>query len=642
MKRILMLILLYSLFLHPTSAQAIQTEAAALDVVLISDTSGSMAYTDPQRLRVDAARLLLEILPAGSRIGGIVFSGAVHSAAPLALKQTSSVDNVVSLIADSSPTGYTNLGAALEHALSMVSGRENAALILLTDGSTELDSSDALAASLQARDRALAEAKAQGIPIYGVALNANGKGNVDEIVSMTQACVEVSCAEDLELAYSTLASLLQGGVRTPETVLLPYSGTFRIPSGGVCEVNLVVISPPDDMAISITRPDGTTLTPQELSSARIVTGHCTLIKLTQPLQTGLWRYSITSRNTVSVSTHLVYNSQFQIDLLTDPQIPFPDQSVTVTARLSDGTTSICDNAFSLTAQAVHADTGAIQPLSLLPNDNCYTALWTPEETGTYYLTVTACLLGGVASRTGQLTVSVEDRPPIPASETQSATRWSGPFSGDIRLDLSNWFTDPEGAPLTYQHTIPGAFLSGDELVLTADTPAGIYSVWALDGKNTPTYVQLQVKTRPTWFLILPAALVLTGLLLFLFLLWRSSGLAGCVTVELDGQRTVAGLSGHRMHLARLLRQAGLDPHRAAPSACFRATKNGPILDTGTGHVILLRPRQPAAIFLSDGAQLTLTLGGDLFDPSDTPHRDADWSFSPAPSFSDDNYAPNWD
>ncbi|HED17975.1 MAG TPA: VWA domain-containing protein, partial [Gammaproteobacteria bacterium] len=112
---------------------------AGVDVVLVMDSSGSMAKNDPQKLRVPAAKMFMSLLSEQDRIGLISFSDngypVLHLTAPgpkTNARILASADKV------SSRGVYTNLYAALEKGLAMLekegqSGKEKM-LVLMSDG----------------------------------------------------------------------------------------------------------------------------------------------------------------------------------------------------------------------------------------------------------------------------------------------------------------------------------------------------------------------------------------------------------------------------------------------------------------------------------------------------------------------------
>ena len=115
--------------------------------------------------------------------------------------------------------GDTNIGMAIELATQMLqnSGNPNlrSAIILLSDGNTDLPkdtTGQALAASEQSKKNAIDVARAQGIKIHSVCLNANGAAKKQELQDISDAtggvCVEVKSAEDLKEVFNQFYNII--------------------------------------------------------------------------------------------------------------------------------------------------------------------------------------------------------------------------------------------------------------------------------------------------------------------------------------------------------------------------------------------------------------------------------------------------
>ena len=82
------IVLLVALLLYSNSASADEKELTndspeGLDVVLLMDASGSMLTTDSLRLRDQGAKLFLQFIKAGDRLGIVQFAGEANVLQPL-------------------------------------------------------------------------------------------------------------------------------------------------------------------------------------------------------------------------------------------------------------------------------------------------------------------------------------------------------------------------------------------------------------------------------------------------------------------------------------------------------------------------------------------------------------------------------
>jgi Ca-activated chloride channel family protein len=136
-------------------------------VVLISDTSGSMAATDVSPTRLDAARhaalTFLDRVPKQLRVGLVAFSDSPHTV----LRPTLDRNAIGATIESLDASGATATGDALNTALGNVTLIDSkkrhppAAIVLLSDGKTTAGSDPLEAAREAARLK---------IPVYTVAL----------------------------------------------------------------------------------------------------------------------------------------------------------------------------------------------------------------------------------------------------------------------------------------------------------------------------------------------------------------------------------------------------------------------------------------------------------------------------------------
>ncbi|MCA8979001.1 MAG: VWA domain-containing protein [Planctomycetes bacterium] len=116
-----------------------EVERAGHDVVVVVDTSRSMLVQDVRPDRLTRAkrevRGLLQRLE-GDRVGLLAFAGDVREVAPLTHDRRTLEQFVDTLSPRDNLVGGTNIGAALERAVSLFDGRSGAheAIVLITDG----------------------------------------------------------------------------------------------------------------------------------------------------------------------------------------------------------------------------------------------------------------------------------------------------------------------------------------------------------------------------------------------------------------------------------------------------------------------------------------------------------------------------
>jgi Ca-activated chloride channel homolog len=153
---------------RPQATVGVPVERAS--VVLVTDVSGSMAATDVDPSRLDAAkaaaRSFLDRVPQQLRVGLVAFSTSPHTtSAP-----TETHDEVRAAIEGLNADGATVTGDGLAAALKLINERDDerrrppAAVVLLSDGKTT-DGRDPVGVAR--------EAKRLSVPIYTVSLGTD-------------------------------------------------------------------------------------------------------------------------------------------------------------------------------------------------------------------------------------------------------------------------------------------------------------------------------------------------------------------------------------------------------------------------------------------------------------------------------------
>jgi Ca-activated chloride channel homolog len=158
---------------RPTAAISVPRERSS--VMLAVDVSGSMAASDVQPSRIEAARqagkTLIERLPGQAQVGLVSFNGQANLINPLT-RDHQAVENSLEALR---PGGGTAIGDGLQLAVQELTqswGADGGAkhpptmIVLLTDGSSNTGIAPADAA---------AQAKAAGIPVETVGIGVRGQ-----------------------------------------------------------------------------------------------------------------------------------------------------------------------------------------------------------------------------------------------------------------------------------------------------------------------------------------------------------------------------------------------------------------------------------------------------------------------------------
>lgn len=256
--------LLLSMWVVVTCAQVAWVRPAAgsaappehLAVLFILDDSGSMQGNDPSNRRYAAAALFIAALDEGDRAGVLGFAstsrpitnGMVEIAGQL------SKADLIAMLQPVPADGYTDVKAAFEAAQAMMESAAaegyHTVVIFLTDGRPEVPGMTA-----GYPEEALSAARALGVPIYAVALTAQGQtAFLDQVATGTGGkVVPAAQADDLLDSFLSILGELKdrtilgqdGGAITIDARLAPYIDTLT----------LIAVHPQAD-GVQLVGPDG--------------------------------------------------------------------------------------------------------------------------------------------------------------------------------------------------------------------------------------------------------------------------------------------------------------------------------------------------------------------------------------------------
>lgn len=209
----------------PATVQVAPSEHVA--VLLIIDSSGSMAESDPSGLRYTAAKLFLALLDDGDVAGLINFSTTSRVLAPMTVIEgdTTRRDLIGKLdgIADD---GYTDIRAAFQDAVATIGTvptEMQRYVVFLTDGAPEVP--EGLPAGYE--DETLDLVRQTGVPILAIGLTQGGQspflGRVKQTGVEGSSILPANTAADVLDAYLGILSTLKD-----RTVVQPEDGGTSI------------------------------------------------------------------------------------------------------------------------------------------------------------------------------------------------------------------------------------------------------------------------------------------------------------------------------------------------------------------------------------------------------------------------------
>jgi von Willebrand factor type A domain len=300
-----------ALLMSLASVSIAAAQNAGIDVVLLMDSSGSMAKNDPRKLRVPAAKLFMSLLGQNDRIGLVSFSDNGY---PVLHLTAATADGSARILASadkvSSKGVYTNLYAALASGVSMLTKEGQAGqekmLILMSDGKMDVGDSDEdgrLTQRLQ--EELLKTIEEKGIKVYTIAFTeASDIDLLRDIARRSGALFKLAKSDpDLHEVFSDIFE----SAKSPD--MLPIDGGEFSVDPSIEEVTIVASKEREDVRIFLQTPQG-----QEISSEDaggdlkwFVSENFDMITLRKP-ESGTWKLLFTGgKNRAYIVTNMTLN-----------------------------------------------------------------------------------------------------------------------------------------------------------------------------------------------------------------------------------------------------------------------------------------------------------------------------------------------
>lgn len=281
------------LWAQPAAAQA------GIDAVLLMDSSGSMRWTDPRKLRVPAARLFMSLLSPADRVGLVSFSDAGYPVlflSPLAgeteQKALASVDRV------SSKGVFTNLHAALLKGREMLARQgdpeRERILILMTDGLMDVgDAFEDQRLRGQVAGELLEQLRDEGIKVYTIAFTeGSDQALMRDLADGTGGLYRLA-KTDREL-HEVFSAIFESA-KAPD--MLPMEGGEFMVDSSIEEVTIVASKERADVRIFLETPTGDRISADDADGEGkwFVSEHFDMITLRKP-ELGRWKLLFSAGN----------------------------------------------------------------------------------------------------------------------------------------------------------------------------------------------------------------------------------------------------------------------------------------------------------------------------------------------------------
>lgn len=481
-RRVLCLILACLLLAAPVLAEGDSSRTGKrYNVIFVTDESGSMKYTDTNKLRYDAIHRFVALMAQhGNFLGSVTFDDDLRPSYPLrAIDGFADKEAFMDHIRSFDPKGDTNIGLALEEALRLLEEQDNgnpSVILLLSDGNTDLKSEEAMDASLDMKAEAIEKARQKGYRIYTICLNHNGAANAAELQQIAQATGgefrEVKNAGDLDKIQTMYYQMIFGAIEgDAEDLKVGQEGfaekKFTVPGIGVEELNVMLEG--KLRYCTLTDPDGYVYSDEELAQMCMRGDGYMVLKKENP-EGGDWIVRAYGDPGTQISCRLLYNSDFHV---TTGVTPAGEYKLGETVRFSlvvndrngpitdpekykgfEGWLHLTENGRERTVPMILGDGGFHYELKL-------------EQEGTYKAWMSVASGKYIEQGEQVYELNVNNLAPVFEGEPLTAHANIWPFlGGKATVDLSGAAVDPDGDPIVY--TVESTAFMDEDYTLVND------------------------------------------------------------------------------------------------------------------------------------------------------------------------------
>lgn len=311
------------------AAKGAQTQQTSLiDAVLVVDVSNSMKTSDTNKVGNEAMKMFIDMLSAqGDKVGIVAYTDKVQrEKAMLKIQSPADKQDLKDFIDGLDRGPYTDIAVGVREAVKVLqNGAEpghEPMIVLLADGNNDFNKSSGRTQSESDKElgEAVAEAKAAGIPIYTIGLNADGKLNKAPLTDLAQQTgaksFSTSSANDLPQILSEIfASHLK--LKIVPIQSMTGNGSFQevtvnVPNANVLEANISIMSA-NPVTAELVNPSGDKVA---IPSDEVILSKSksySLIKLLTPVE-GDWKLRVKGAAKDKIDINLVFNYDLELEM----------------------------------------------------------------------------------------------------------------------------------------------------------------------------------------------------------------------------------------------------------------------------------------------------------------------------------------
>lgn len=330
--KIALCLLLVVLLVLPVGGRGVSAAAAQqsshIDAVLVMDASNSMKASDPNQISGEAMKMFIDMLSTqGDKVGIVSYTDKIQrEKALLEIQSDADKADLKQFIDQIDRGAYTDISVGVKEAVKVLKqGAEKGhepMIVVLADGNNALDpkSGRTKAQSDQELSQSVQEAKAEGIPIYTIGLNYDGKLNKAALAELSDKTggksFSTSSADDLPQILSEIFASHQKLKIVPVSAITANGSyqevTVNVPNANVLEANISLMSS-KPVDVKLIDPSGQS---QKIPSSDVLLSKSktySLIKLLKPEQ-GDWKLQVKGVPKDKIDINLIFNYDLELDM----------------------------------------------------------------------------------------------------------------------------------------------------------------------------------------------------------------------------------------------------------------------------------------------------------------------------------------
>ena len=373
-----------------------------MDVIFVLDASGSMLYSDPNKVAIDAFNLFVDLLDDSCGVGYVVYTQKIEASSDIvSLNDSKGLDKVKNEITnlEYDPVGDTDIALGLTKAMDIYKSNKdtdpnrNQVIVLLSDGNTDLPNGPRTVDEYKKEmTSTLSELKEMGVPVYSIGLNYDGSLDEQEVANISGSTNGKAYKTKVSTGLIKIATDIFSDIYNLEGTqkdIVDGNVQIEVKDNTVFYVNVVIRSnfTKKELNPVLTSPDGKNV-PLDGSSNKVKvtsTNSYTLLKLIYP-DSGTWNLhldNVTEEN--CVVTQMDFYSIYVKQTFSSKSAG-PGQTIELSATLNDSNGVLQDSDLIKTinmSTIITSDEGEQTiPLTRLPNGQ-FTGKIILNKEGTY-------------------------------------------------------------------------------------------------------------------------------------------------------------------------------------------------------------------------------------------------------------------